>query len=88
MSQGAAPNYGAQWGQQPAEEAPSQGGAFICPECGAELADMDHRRKHAVLHYGDDLIEPYPDHNVAAERKGALLDVDPATLRGFPRRRW
>lgn len=70
------------------KEDADNGGGMECPECGILLADQDHRTKHAIYHYGDDLIPPYPDHNLAAERKGALLGVDPQTLRGFPNRRW
>lgn len=65
-----------------------EGDVFVCPECGAELTGQDHRNKHAVMHYGDDLIPPYPNNDTAAERKAALMDVDPASLRGFPQRRW
>lgn len=66
---------------------PEQAGAIECPECGSQLADMHHRAKHATLHYGDDLIPPYPGEDEAARRKGLLLNVDPSTLRGTPRGR-
>lgn len=64
------------------------GEGYKCPECGKVLEDQNHRNKHAVEHYGDDMIPPYPDRDLAAQRKGALMDVDPKTLRGFPQRRW
>lgn len=53
-----------------------------CPECGKHLVDMAHRRKEAQYHYGSDNIPRYPNHDTAAQRKGQLLNVDPATLRG------
>lgn len=56
--------------------------AMDCPECGRRLADMAQRRKEAMLHYGADNIPRYPNHDTAANRKGALLNVDPASLRG------
>lgn len=53
-----------------------------CPECGKLLEDMAQRRKEAIFHYGSENIPRYPNYNTAAERKGALLGVDPQTLRG------
>lgn len=70
------------------QDGAADAGYFECPECGEQLADMRQREKHGILHYGDDLIPPYPDNNLAAERKAALLNVEPETLRGFPRRRY
>lgn len=72
-------------GQQPYADAqgqPPQDDAMDCPECGAHLEDMAHRRKHAIMHYGSGNIPRYPNHDQAADRKGAILGVDPATLRG------
>lgn len=54
---------------------------FTCPECYVVLDGMEHRRKHAVIHYGDEPLPRYHFHDLAAERKGALLGVDPDTLR-------
>lgn len=65
-----------------------RGEGYKCPECGKLLQDQNQRNKHAIEHYGDDLIPPYPNMDTAAERKAELMDVDPQTLRGFPQRRW
>lgn len=54
------------------QESPS-GDAFTCEECGAELVDMDHRRKHAVQHYGEKPIPVYHNTRLARERQAALL---------------
>lgn len=47
--------------------------AFTCEECGAELADMPHRQKHAVQHYGEKKIAVYPDTRLARTRQAHLL---------------
>jgi hypothetical protein len=75
---------------QPEQQAEpeSRGDGMACPECGAELESMNHRRKHAEFHYPDEVFPPFASFDLAAERKAALLDVDPTTLRGTPRRRF
>lgn len=72
----------------PPEPQPANDGAIDCPECGEHLEDMSHRQKHAYMHWGDDLIPPYQNYDEAANRKAAILNVDPSTLRGHPRRRF
>lgn len=83
--------YGAIRPRDPQPEEPQQeaaGAGIECPECGVLLEDMNHRRKHAEFHYPDEVFPPFPNYDLAAERKALLLDVDPKTLRGTPRRRF
>lgn len=50
-----------------------QSDEFECQECGAHLVDMDQRRKHAVVHYGEKPIPVYHNTRLARERQAALL---------------
>lgn len=67
--------YGQQASPPPQEaEETASGEALDCPECGAELVDMSHRRKHAYGHYGNGDIPNFPNTRLARERYAELVN--------------
>lgn len=60
------PNGGTQPDQGPKSD------EFVCPECGAVLQDMEHRRKHSIGHWGD-LPIPVNHLTLTARKRQAAL---------------
>lgn len=48
-----------------------------CPECHVPLENMNHRKKHAITHFGVDPLPKWAHNEEPRRRKAALLNIDP-----------